>query len=477
MQESTIGVHTRPNAVADTNLSLDPAHVLLPTGETAQFTVDMQGSVAGPWTLAVSGLPQGVTGTFQPPTIAPGQAAILALTADPSAPDATSTVTVTAESNGYSVSAQGDLQVQSESSLGTGGGVEGAGGGTSDPCAAYADPSTHAPCTCSPGQACALNGCYGGWYCDLSTNKCVAPPSECMTGAGGGSGSGGGSAAGGGSSAGGGSANASDVGPTGGTVSLLHFAVTGDTRPPNCEDTSGYPSPVIQGIADAFQSKNAQFVVDLGDHMYVCNNSLSTAQAQMNLYMQAVHRFTGTWFMTMGNHECTSGPCLIGSSNANYKAFMSALAPISSKPYYSFNVHTSAGLATFVVIADNGWDSAQSSWLSTTLSQADTNAKYTFVFRHHPEGDTSVSTNPTSMALIRQHKFAMFITGHTHTYHHMTTDNGRDLVLGLGGAPLIAAGATYNGYAVIDQQASGNLQVTVYDVAGAVHDTWSVGPN
>jgi hypothetical protein len=258
---------------------------------------------------------------------------------------------------------------------------------------------------------------------------------------------------------------------------MLHFAVTGDTRPPNCEDTAGYPSTIIQGIADAFQAKNAQFVVDLGDHMYVCNNNTSIAQAQMSLYMQAVHRYSGTWFMTMGNHECTSGPCLLGSTNANYKAFMSALAPISSKPYYSFNVQTSAGLATFVIVADNAWDSAQSSWLSSTLTQADTSAKYTFIFRHHPEGDTSVSTNPTSMAIIRQHKFAMFITGHTHTYPHMTTDNGRDLVIGLGGAPLIAAGATYNGYAVIDQQPSGSLQVTVYDIAGTVHDTWSAGPN
>jgi hypothetical protein len=281
----------------------------------------------------------------------------------------------------------------------------------------------------------------------------------------------------GGGTGGSGGSSASGVGPTGGSVQLLHFAVTGDTRPPNCEDTAGYPTSVINGIADAFKSKNAQFVVDLGDHMYVCNNTPSIAQAQMSLYMTAVHRYPGTWFMTMGNHECTSGPCLLGSTNANYSAFMSALAPISSKPYYSFNVQTSAGRATFVIVADNAWDSAQSSWLTSTLTEADANAKYTLVFRHHPEGDTSVSTNSTSMAIIRQHKFAMFITGHTHTYHHMTTDNGRDLVMGLGGAPLIAAGATYNGYAFVDQLASGNLQVTVYDVAGTVHDTWSVGPN
>jgi hypothetical protein len=49
--------------------------------------------------------------------------------------------------------------------------------------------------------------------------------------------------------------------------------------------------------------------------------------------------------------------------------------------------------------------------------------------------------------------------------------------MGLGGAPLLASGATYHGYAVIDQQSNGTLVVTVYDLAGVVHDTWSVGPN
>jgi hypothetical protein len=263
-------------------------------------------------------------------------------------------------------------------------------------------------------------------------------------------------------------------------VSLLHFGVTGDTRPPSCEDTANYPTTIINAIADAFQAKQAQFVFDLGDHMYVCNSTLSIAQTQMGMYMTAIHRYSGTWFMTMGNHECMgspSGPCLLGSTNANYTAYMAALAPISNKPYYSFNVQTSLGRATFVTVADNAWDSNQSAWLSQVLTEADANAKYTLVLRHHPEGDSSVSTNSSSMAIIRQHKFAMFLTGHNHSYSHQTTDNGRDLVIGLGGAPLLASGATYHGYAMIDQQAGGTLQVSVYDTAGTVHDTWSVGPN
>jgi hypothetical protein len=197
----------------------------------------------------------------------------------------------------------------------------------------------------------------------------------------------------------------------------------------------------------------------------------------MNLYMSAIKGFTNTWFMTEGNHECYKGPCLLGSQNANYLAYMSALAPIAKLPYYSFEVMTSKGLATFVIVADNSWDSTQSAWLDQVLTKADQQATYTIVARHHPEGDTSVSTNADIMQVIRSHKFALFLTGHTHSYQHMTTDQGRDLVLGTGGAPLVAGGA-FHGYALLDQQSNGELQISVYDIASnTLQDQWSVGPN
>jgi len=124
------------------------------------------------------------------------------------------------------------------------------------------------------------------------------------------------------------------VGPQGGSVTLLHFGLTGDTRPPSCNATSDYPSAIIDGIADAFQTKRMQFALDLGDHMFVCDYALATAQAQMQLYTDATARYSGTWFMTMGNHECSHSPCLSTSKNANYVAFMDALAPVATKPYY-----------------------------------------------------------------------------------------------------------------------------------------------
>jgi hypothetical protein len=221
-----------------------------------------------------------------------------------------------------------------------------------------------------------------------------------------------------------------------------------------------------------------QFGLDLGDHMYSNSRTdLPLATQEMGLFMNAVSRLGKTWFMTQGNHECYGGGCYAGSTNGDYVAFMHALAPISSTPYYTFDVTTSLGLATFVVIADMSYDSTQAAWLHQTLTTADQKAKYTIVVRHHPEGDSSVATNQDSMQVVRQHKFAAFLTGHNHLYKHMTVDNGRDLILGTGGAPLIAGGAFF-GYAIIDQQANGQLTVTVYDINAATPvDTWSVGPN
>jgi hypothetical protein len=308
------------------------------------------------------------------------------------------------------------------------------------------------------------------------------PPGSAPTpGISSGPGTGDGSGTGGQGGGTGGSGSPTSIGPTGGTVSLLHLGLTGDTRPASCtqigQATQDYPTVVINSIADAFQTHAVDAVLDLGDHMYVCNNDIADAQTQMGLYMKAAARYKGTWFMTMGNHECSGTPCLPGSTSANYKAYMAALAPLSSTPYYRVDIHTSKGLVALVVIADNAWDTTQANWLKSTLSSTDTQATYTLVARHHPVGDSSVSTNSDSEQIVLSHKFALFLTGHSHEYKHTTTNGGRDVVLGIGGAPLIAGGA-FHGYALVDQQPSGQLTVTVYDVtSNAAVDSWTVGPN
>ena len=67
------------------------------------------------------------------------------------------------------------------------------------------------------------------------------------------------------------------------------------------------------------------------------------------------------------------------------------LSPIGqTSPYYSININSTSGAWTskFVFIAGNAWDSAQSSWLSTTLAVKTT---YTFVIRHEA---TEANTAP-----------------------------------------------------------------------------------
>jgi hypothetical protein len=69
---------------------------------------------------------------------------------------------------------------------GTGGGFDaGSGedaGGAGVMCEGYADPNTTAGCTCAatdPSE-CQANGCYGGYWCDTSSNGCRKdPPSGC----------------------------------------------------------------------------------------------------------------------------------------------------------------------------------------------------------------------------------------------------------------------------------------------------------
>ncbi len=64
---------------------------------------------------------------------------------------------------------------------GYGGGYDAGGGG--DPlCEGYADPYTSAECDCtaSDPSECQPNGCYNGYWCDTTTERCKAyPPSSC----------------------------------------------------------------------------------------------------------------------------------------------------------------------------------------------------------------------------------------------------------------------------------------------------------
>jgi hypothetical protein len=258
------------------------------------------------------------------------------------------------------------------------------------------------------------------------------------------------------------------VSADGGTVERLWFATTGDTRPGSCDATDQYPRETILRISQSMKALKVQFALDLGDHMYVCNHSLPEAQQQMGFYSTAVAAGPATFFMTMGNHECGSGTCLPGSTDANFTAYMAALA--RPKPWYSFDVQTQPGLARFVVVADDAWGSEQSSWLESTLAAADSAAKYTVIARHHP---MSNSSRPDIAATIGRHKYSLILTAHSHLYSHGSDHGGRAAIVGIGGAP----GSSPYGFGTVLQGTDGNLTFVLRDVNGnPIGTSWAVPP-
>ncbi len=237
---------------------------------------------------------------------------------------------------------------------------------------------------------------------------------------------------------------------SGGTVDRLYFGFTGDTRPCGSADSacqtgdatsSGYPASlqtIINNIFTQMGKKGVQFAIDQGDHLEA--SSGASATMQMGNYLDAAALLGKPIFMTLGNHECSNsynmGSDCSTTCATDYKcsAFLAALKPVSaSNPYYSFNVQTSAGLATFIVVADDAWNSTQETWLTDQLTTADKAAKYTFVSKHHPEGNTEQTFFTTIENLVRAHKYTLFPhrPGHSHE-HSASPCDPRAIVMGQG---------------------------------------------
>jgi len=335
-------------------------------------------------------------------------------------------------------------------------------------CPGFADPSTTASCaSCTPQTKpdCQANGCYGGWYCNLQTTKCQAPPS-CgpvqdagppptlydggITGS---------------------------IGPTGGNESVLYFAVVGDTRPATEDDTSHYPTAIIGKIFTDLSGVKPQppFVVSTGDYQF-SNPYGSEASKQLALYLAARGPYTGVQFPAMGNHECTGGTasnCGQGNANGltnNYKAFMSQLlGPIQqTSPYYVINVNATDNSWTskFVFVAGNAWDATQSAWMDAAMAKPTT---YTFVVRHEPAAANTAPGVGPSEAIMAKHPYTLAIVGHSHEYHHSKYTQPKEVIIGNGGAPL-ALNQNY-GYAIIAQRTDGSLQVDMFDYQTQQPDT------
>ncbi len=275
------------------------------------------------------------------------------------------------------------------------------------------------------------------------------------TGGGGGSGGGGGGGGSGGSGGGG----------------LLTVAVFGDCRPPNVDDTAGYPSAIVSGIFALAQSKGAQFAIGTGDYMFA--STQSAVDAQVQLFQQAAAKYTaGPLYLAMGNHECTgytASNCPNLNETPNVQAFMKLLPSGVTKPYYRIDVPTPLGSAKLLFVAANAWDSTQDSWLQTQLNDP---TMYTFLVRHEPAVDSTAPGVSPSESMLRSGQYTLELNGHTHEYRRVDTTH---VISGNAGAPLSGGGGY--GLLLVQQQQNGNITVSEIDESsGNATDTWTVSP-
>jgi hypothetical protein len=257
------------------------------------------------------------------------------------------------------------------------------------------------------------------------------------------------------------------AGNGGGKLAELRFAVVGDTRPANLDDTAHYPTDIVGAIWTAVEAEAPApaFAVTTGDYMFAATTTHEQGP-QLDLYLGARAAYHGVVYPALGNHECDGytrsncGPGGVDGSPPNYTTYMERMvAPIGEdRPYFTerFAALDGSWTAKFVFIAANAWTPDQATWLERALSEPTT---YTFVVRHEPhDADTAPGVGP-STHIIAAHPLTLLIVGHSHTYRHIPA--WREIIVGNGGAPLTSS-VNY-GYVIIARNPDGTIATTAYD--------------
>ncbi len=250
----------------------------------------------------------------------------------------------------------------------------------------------------------------------------------------------------------------------------LRFAVFGDVRPAQIDDTAGYPRAVVRGLFATIAARAPDFVVGTGDYMFASPKNAVAVDAQLDQLLDAERAFAGPVYHALGNHECTGATasnCPRAVETANMRAFMARLVPPgTATPYYRVDVDTGRGAAKLVFVAANAWSAAQAGWLERALADA---TAYTFVVRHEPPSSTEPRGVAESEAIIARHPLTLALAGHEHRYRRI---DARHVISGNGGAPLSAGRF---GFVLVELDGDGNVVVSEIDAAtGEPSDTFTI---
>ena len=467
-----------PPPPSDFTLAVSPSSATVNAGSSTSFTVSTTATgTAQTISLSASGLPAGVTASFSPASITAGQSSTLTLSAAASAASATATITVTG--TGTTVhSATASLTVNGAPPANDFSVAVSPASQTVAPGASVAyTVSTTLVSGSAQSISLSVSGLPSGVTGSFSPTSVSSGQSSTLTlaaAAGAAANSGTVFTVTGAATSGSRAATATvavssastGVGPNGGSVDHLFFAVVGDTRPGSLDGTSSYPTAIITKIYQDIQAMNPrpQFVVGTGDYMFASTTG-GQAAIQIGYYTQAQSNYTGTSFCAMGNHECdgyTADNCTPGQTD-NYNQFMSALVtPLGkSTPYYSIPVRATdnSWTAKLLIIACNQWDAAQKSWLTSQLASATT---YTILARHEPAAATTGPCVNDVESLMTTNPYNLSLVGHTHTFRL----SSKEIIVGTGGAPITTSGVPY-GYATVEKVATG-WQVKQYDYSNGL---------
>ncbi len=256
------------------------------------------------------------------------------------------------------------------------------------------------------------------------------------------------------------------------SANALRFAVFGDVRPAQPNDTAHYPTAIATALFQQIAARAPSFVVGTGDYMFVSSSNNQGVLDQLGALKSAEQAYAGPIYHALGNHECTGATasnCPLGGETANMRGFMDMLVPAgTSTPYYRVDGATPRGAAKVVLVAANAWSDAQAAWLEAQLAEP---TAYTFVVRHEAPSVSETAGAAASEAIIAKHPLTLELLGHWHRYEKL---DDKHVVSGNAGAPL--SGGSY-GFVLVDLSTNGNLAVSEIDQAtGDATDTFTICP-